>query len=513
MFTNGVNVVGGLNTDSLVVNGVSISSGGASGVSIATNINDNSATNVPCTQITYQLKTKNDNQDTTLNNHDTTLTSHTTSITALNGALDALYGGSVGAWIGVTGASFLINSGAMPKAGGTFTGDVAHGTNSITSVKDVKYSNALIGSNVYCGNVFAVSYTGDGSKLTNLDVSLSSSLGSGVGAGTTVVGKSGSLTHLPGIINTDLTFNGGLTKSIYNTKDVCYANAIIGSNVYCGNVFATTYYGDGSKLSGVAGSTDCTNVLNFGTVPTTGTVNVGTAMTSGLVKIGNTTATGPQVVITGGVNGVSIAGGATTAVSVNSTNGINIGTSADVPINIGKAGATSALTLRGGSLNTTLQHSISTGSTHSSSTIGLMQTCIIPLSSEQGPISTSSGSGILPTVMFRVPFTWNIYGTRLSCLGASTSGSVTVDIQSFPQSTAISSSTVNSLTGTSIFQAQKLGIYVNNYSSVGSGILNNGLQTTTPVNVSDDSIVGIFITSAGTNVLGLKLCIYYTVAP
>ena len=516
LFTNGVNVSGGLITDSLVVNGVSISSGGGSGVSIATNINDNSATNVPCTQITYSLNQKNTAQDNTLNSHDSTLTSHTTSIATLNTAMDALYGGTALGWVGVTGASFLINSGAMPKTGGTFTGDVAHGTNNITSVKDVKFSNALIGtntSNIYCGNVICTSNLyGVG---TNLDLTKATNFGTTPGVSVNI-GNTGGFCYLPGYIQglvmasgTDIVSGRDYTC----TRDLVSSNALMTANVYCSNVIVPTgafYYGNGSKLTGLTASTDCTSVLNYATVPTTGALSVGTAMTSGTVKIGNTTASGPQVIINGGANGLSLSGGST-GLTVNSNGPISIGNSTDTAISLGFTGGTNPVNIKGASLNATIPHVINTSATHTPLSTGLIQTCVIPLSSEQGPISVTSGAGVLPTVMFRVPFQWKIYGTRAHCLSASTSGSVIIDIRSFPQSTAIGPSTVNSTLGTSIFQASpKLGIAASNYSSVGSGISSNGLLVTTPAAVADDSMLGVFITSAGTNVLGLKLIIYYT---
>ena len=527
LFTNGVNVLGGLNTDSLIVNGVSISSGGASGVSIATNINDNSATNVPCTQLTYQLNQKNTNQDNTLNSHDSTLTTHTSSIASLNAAMDALYGGTALGWVGVTGANFLLNSGAMSKTGGTFTGDVACGVNNITSVKDVKFSNALIAvtttANVYCSNLIASNITGDGSKITNLDLSLSTNLGTGTGSGITTIGRSAVATRLLGFISTDLTFDSGLTRSINNAKDVYFANAIIGTttaNVYCGNVVCSTgayYYGDGSKLTGIASSADATNSLNFATVPTTGTVNLGTAMTSGVIKIGNASTSGPQVAVVGGASGLSLLSGGA-GLSLNSSGAITIGTATNTTIQLGYNGGTptNPINMYASTLTASILHAINPTATHTALTTGFIQTCVVPLSSEQGPISTSIGTGVLPTVMFRVPFQWKIYGVRMHCLGASSSAGVSVDIRYFSQSTSISTATVNSTQGTSIFTTTPgtINIDVLKYTSVGStNVSQNGVLSSTPPNpvtVPDDSILGFFIKTAGTGVLGLKATVYYT---
>ena len=519
-FTNGVNVLGGLNTDSLVVNGVSISSGGGSGVSIATSINDNSATNVPCTQITYQLKTKNDNQDTTLNSHDTTLTNHTTSIATLNTAMDALYGGTALGWVGVTGASFLMNSGAMPKTGGTFSGDVAHGTNNISSVKDIKFSNALIGtntSNIYCGNIICTSKLyGDGSTLS---LTKATNFGTN-GSADVSIGNASRYVNINGIIGAPLVFDtiNGISgaQDIQCTRDLMASNALITSNIYCSNVIVPTgafYYGNGSKLTGITASTDCTSVGAFGTALTSGAINLGTGLTSGTLSIGKSG--GPQVVMNAGTSGMYL-NASTSGINLNSPGGvINIGKTNDCPINIGyQTGTpTNPINLYTNLFNASIPHVVNPTTTHSAMNTGLMQTCIIPLSGEQGSISTSTGAGVLPTVLFRLPFAWYIYGARLSCLGASSSGGVSIDIRSYIQSTTISPSTVNSTTGTSIFAASPgtVNIEVNKFSSVGStAVSNNGLLVGVGVGLADDSILGVFIKTAGTGVLGLKLCLYYT---
>jgi hypothetical protein len=138
---------------------------------------------------------------------------------------------------------------------------------------------------------------------------------------------------------------------------------------------------------------------------------------------------------------------------------------------------------------------------------------VIPLSGEQGPVTLTSGAGILPLVLFRLPFATRIYGARMSCTQASTSGAVVVDVRVYPQNTSISGSTVNSTTGTSIFLNGGIVIDPGYFSTIGSTIVaQNGVLASTPnpITAADDEIVGVFVTITGTNVLGLKLTLYYT---
>ena len=259
-----------------------------------------------------------------------------------------------------------------------------------------------------------------------------------------------------------MTFDTGLTRSINNAKDVNFANAIIGTttaNVYCGNVVCSTgafYYGNGSKLTGLAAATDTTILGAFGTGLTTGTVNLGTGLTSGTLSIGKSG--GPQVIINAGTSGMFL-NASTSGINMNSPGGvINIGKTNDCPVNIGyQTGTpTNPINLYTNLLNASIPHVVNPTTTHSAMNTGLMQTCIIPLSGEQGPISTSTGANILPTVLFRIPFAWYIYGARLSCLGASSVGGVSVDIRNYSQSTTILPSTVNSTVGTSISTADSV---------------------------------------------------------
>jgi hypothetical protein len=435
--------------------------------------------------------------------------------------MDVLYGGTALAWIGQAGSTWYNGSAYVAKSGSTMTGDLNMGTtNNLINVKDVKSSNAVFTNNVYCGNVLATYHIGDGSKLNNLDLSLNTNFGTNIPSGTAVLGKAGTTTQILGTINADMNF--GAATSISQIKDIKFSNALMGTNttkIFCGDVncaAGSKFYGDGSALTGVvASSTDTTSAFSICTVPTSGTLRLGTALVDpNVIQIGAlNVATAPQVKITGGPTGLSLVGGIG-GVNLNSTGVVNIQQNFQAPVNIGfnnGGAATNPTTIYASSLVASLNHSISTTATHTAMTKGLMQTAILSLSGEQGPISTTSGSGILPTVLFRVPFSWSIYGARLSCLQASTSGPITVDIQSFNQNTTISGATVNSTQGSSLFGAAKLNIDVLKYSSVGStNIANNGVLATTPTTVADDSLLGVFILANGTSVLGLKLVLFYT---
>ena len=516
VFVNGLTVSGGLVADSLIVNGASITTG--SGVTTSTDINNNSTSLVPTTSVTYQLKQKNDTQDTSIATINNSLATVNTDIGNLKLGLDAIYNGTSGAWVGLGALAFATGSQFLPKAGGTMTGDLALGTNSITTVKDVKSSNAVMTGNVYCSNVICAAgskYYGDGSSL-NLDNV--ERIGVDV-LDTVEIGNAGGFVNILGEIGADIKFGG--PYDIVNVRNVKTSNALMTGNVYCSNVICAAgskFYGDGSALTGIAGGTDATSSLNIGTVPTSGNMNIGTNLPpASTIRIGNaSTASAAQVIINGGgTNGVYMTAG-TSGVNVNATGGgVNIGTGYQVPVNIGYnvATATQPINLNASYIQATLPHSISPTATHSQAlTRGFIQTCVIPLSPEQGPVSQTSGSGVLPTVLFRTPFQWSVYGMRLSCLQASTSGPVTVDVRAYSdQAIVISGTTVNSTTGTSLFGAGRLNIDALKYSSVGStGVANNGVLVSNPVVVLDDLVVGVYITSPGVNVMGLKLCIYYT---
>lgn len=156
IFQQGLTVRGGITTDSLVVNGgVSITnSGSGSGVTVSTDINNNSETNVPSTSVTYALKQTNDNQTTQIN-------TNTTTIAAIQTQLENLYGTSLASsWAGIGVSALASGATYLQKSGGTMTGALALGTNDIGSVRDVKFSNALLGgttANVYCSNVVVAS--------------------------------------------------------------------------------------------------------------------------------------------------------------------------------------------------------------------------------------------------------------------------------------------------------------------------------------------------------------------
>lgn len=409
-FTQGLNVSGGLTVDSLVVNGTSITSG--TGVVVSTDINNNSATNVPSTSITYSLKQTNDNQTTQIN-------TNTGQITELRAAMDAVYGGSALSWIGLGTVAFASGSTFMPKSGGTFSGDVAHGTNNITSVKDVKFSNALIGastSNVYCSNLVASNvfgwFNGNGSQLTNLPLDVAQNFGTN-NDGNTVVGKVNKVMKLQGVQQTDLIMGG--SRSVIGGLDFISSNAVITNNVYAtgnvvasGNVYASGFFiGDGSKLTGISATgADASGSLNFATSGTL--VNSTSVLGSGLnyggtLQIGaSTTDHSPTLNINAGAN-FNQQG---ETVSINSTlNSLQLNNLWDKATYIGKPQGTTAVNIQGGSLTCNHNNTINPrGIPHYAKQTGFVQSMVIPLSGEQGVIAQTLGAGVLPWFMMRAPF-------------------------------------------------------------------------------------------------------------
>jgi hypothetical protein len=503
-FTQGLTVTGGLNVDSLIVNGTSITSG--SGVTVSTDINNNSATNVPSTSVTYSLKQTNDNQTTQIN-------TNTGQITELRAAMDAVYGGSALSWVGLGTVAFASGATFLQKSGGTMTGDVSYGTNNITAIKDVKFSNALIGgtlSNVYCSNVVASNVTatfkGDGSQLTNLPLDVAANFGTN-SAGTVAVGAIARNLTLRGTVEGDITM--GTTRSITGGKDFISSNAVISNNVYAtgnvvasGNVYSLGGYfiGDGSKLTGITvtgGGTDATSATNICTVPIgSTTLNIGTSLNNtSAIRIGGS--------------------GNTPGVTVNSGNFSVVGSSASIftttdgNITLGKQNGSNQIFIQGSSIYVSQGlPSISATATHNTKQEGLLQTMVIPLSGEQGVIAQTSGAGVLPWVMFRAPFKMYIYGARMSCAQCSTSGNIQVDVRYYPQNTVPTAANMNSTTGTSIFTSAlqiDQGLYSSVGSTAGTGAMYQNFQV-----VQDDGLIGVYIPSAGTNVLGLKLTLYFT---
>lgn len=501
-FTQGLTVSGGLTVDSLVVNGTSITSG--SGVVVSTDINNNSATTVPSTSITYSLKQTNDTQTTQIN-------TNTGQITELRAAMDAVYGGSALSWIGLGTVAFASGSTFMPKSGGTFSGDVSYGTNNITAIKDVKFSNALIGastSNIYCSNVVASNvfgtFKGDGSQLSNLPLDVASNFGTN-SVGPVTIGANGRNTIINGQINNDIQMVA--TRSITGGKDFISSNAVISNNVYAtgnvvasGNVYATYFIGDGSKLTGITasgGGTDATSATNICTVPIgSTTLNVGTSLNNtSAIRIGGS--------------------GNTPTITLNSGNFYVVGSSASINtttdgnITLGKPNGGNQLAIQGTSLNISQGlPSISATATHNTKQEGILQTMVISLSGEQGVISQTTGAGVLPWLMFRAPFKMYIYGARLHCAQCSSSGNIQIDVRYYPQTTVPTAANMNSTTGTSIFSLLlqiDQGLYSSFGSTAGTGAIAAGFQV-----VPDDGLIGVYIPSAGTNVLGLKLTLYYT---
>jgi hypothetical protein len=216
---------------------------------------------------------------------------------------------------------------------------------------------------------------------------------------------------------------------------------------------------------------------------------------------------------------ISINGGTTTAVQGQTVNidsalgELKLNTLWDQVTIIGNGGGVNGVIIQGGKLIFNHEHSINPrGTPHIPKQTGVLQTMVIPLSGEQGPISQTSGAGVLPWVMMRAPFKMNIHGVRLHCAQTSSSGAVQVDIRLYPQNTVPTGANMNSTTGTTIFSTSqnRLQIDAGQYSSVGStAVATNGTVNGTPT-VQDDGLIGIYIIQPGTNVLGLKATLYYS---
>jgi hypothetical protein len=510
-FNSGMTVAGGIVTDTLLVNGVSITSG--SGVTLNTDINVGTTTSAAASSITAQLKSKNDTQDATL-------ATNTAQITELRAAMDGVYGGTALSWIGLGTLAFASGSQFVAKSGSTMTGDLALGTNNIQSIRDIKFSNAIMGgtlSNIYCSNVIASNitgtHTGDGSQLTNIPTASAANFGT-TNPGSTIVGNAGRFTTINGFVNSfTMTASGDIT----NGRNFISSNAVMTNNVYCtgnvvssGNVMCAVgsfFLGDGSKLTGVVASgADATSATNICTVPTSGTtLNIGTNLTAGsTVNMGNASST-PAVNVNGG--NLALLGTGTVKLDGTSTS-IQTVTTGSVFIN--KLGSSTTTTVYGRTAFNQA-HTVNPIASHNLWQSGVMQTMVIPLSGEQGPITLTTGTA-LPLVQLRAPYNMNIFGARMSCVQTSTSGGFAVDVRVYPQATTINGTNVNWNTGTSIFTIQ--GIYVDQglYSSIGStGVVNNGQLVSSPsVFIGDDSIIGLYCFSTGTNVLGAKLTLYYT---
>lgn len=521
LFTQGLTVSGGLVADALTVNGVAITGSGGGGggsVPISTDINNNSQTNVPSTSVTYALKQTNDSQTTQIS-------TNTTTLAAIQAQLENLYGASFGAWAGIGVTALASGATYLQKSGGTMTGSLALGTNNISTVKDVNFSNALIGgatSNIHCSNLVASNvfgtFAGDGSQLTNLNLTTASNFGT-ASTGTVTVGAISRNLILTGLVQADIAM--GTTRSIAGGRDFRCSNAVITSNVYSGNVITTGnvvcgagsfFLGDGSKLTGItATGADATGSVNFAT---SGSLAGQSSVYGSGLNYGGSLRIGGTIVDVSPT--ISINGGATTAVQgetvrVDSTaGGLNLNTLWDQATSIGKEGGLNSVILQGGSLRVNHQHPISPVATHTAKQTGLIQSWVIPLSGEQGPIAQTTGSGVLPWLMFRAPFSMNVYGARLNCMQASSSGAVQVDVRYYAHNTSISGSTVNSTTGTSIF-ATRLQMDSGLFSSVGStGVAGNGSLVANPVAIPDDGVFGVYITNPGTAALGVKLTLYYT---
>lgn len=213
-----------------------------------------------------------------------------------------------------TSTNYLAKSGGTLTGGLTLTGGtsalVGGSGSTITGIKDITLSNAVITANLtvsgnigsaatntnFLGNVVVVSgsYYGDGSKLSNLPPGAYTANAHGNAATSTVlIGPTANLLQLQGAniwANTagDLTLNSNAifaTGSLFvqGNKQVT-GNLMVSGNIgsvnsntnFLGNVVVVSgsFYGDGSKLSGIASATASANT--FGNAATSSVV-LGTA--------------------------------------------------------------------------------------------------------------------------------------------------------------------------------------------------------------------------------------------
>ena len=237
------------------------------------------------------------------------VTSLVTANIAVNNQLSNLFS-ALNVALGIPGATLAAGGGAitgavlssaasstnyLSKTGGSLTGALTltsgagalTGTSTsttITGIYDITLSNSVITSNlVASGNVTGTYILGNGSKLSNLPFATSNAFGNAATA-TVLLGNSGYLTQVVGAniwANTagDLTLNSNAvitTGSLYvqGNKQVT-GNLVVSGNIgslttntnMLGNVVLVggSYYGDGSKLTGISTGANPTTSNAFGT--------------------------------------------------------------------------------------------------------------------------------------------------------------------------------------------------------------------------------------------------------
>ena len=293
-----------------------------------------------------------------------------------------------GAITGAILSSAAASTNYLSKTGGSLTGALAltsgagalTGTSTsttITGIYDITLSNSVITSNlVASGNVTGAYFLGNGSKLSNLPFSTSNAFGSAATANV-ILGSSGYLTQVVGAniwANTagDLTLNSNAvftTGSLYvqGNKQVT-GNLVVSGNIgslttntnMLGNVVLVggSYYGDGSKLTGISAGvnpatanalgTSATNPIYLGNSAVVlnidgSAISIGSGSSDGAVYIGRLGGTQFQsgtMYFQGTVNfNAATVTGLPTAASATS-----FGTSAGAAITVGNSSGSTAVT-------------------------------------------------------------------------------------------------------------------------------------------------------------------------
>ena len=403
------------------------------------------------------------------------VTSLVTANIAVNNQLSNLFS-ALNVALGIPGATLAAGGGAitgavlssaasstnyLSKTGGSLTGALTltsgagalTGTSTsttITGIYDITLSNSVITSNlVASGNVTGAYILGNGSKLSNLPFATSNAFGNAATA-TVLLGNSGYLTQVVGAniwANTagDLTLNSNAvitTGSLYvqGNKQVT-GNLVVSGNIgslttntnMLGNVVLVggSYYGDGSKLTGISTGANPTTSNAFGTTGATpqyfgnssavvnidgSQISIGAGSSDGAIylgKIGGTQFQSGTMYFQGTANfNAATVTGLPTAASATS-----FGTSSGAAITVGSSSGSTTVT--GSSLvlgSAGLPYSIN--GMPSPIAIGVC------LSDETTPITTTG-------VKITVPVPYNFTITQLpmwSCNG-SPGSTVTMDIQ------------------------------------------------------------------------------------
>ena len=166
-------------------------------------------------------------------------------------------------------------------------------------------------------------------------------------------------------------------------------------------------------------------------------------------------------------------------------------------------GSNSVLTI--GDVNTSIvvgigsNQQISTSSTHLSKLTGFPAVAVFACCSETAVYVPA----YTPAVTFRVPFIWNIVGTRASLSvtsGSGASSAVTIDI-------CKSASPMTAIVSASNIFSSSLAIAAGAYTTVQGAT--SGVLKSIPVQVPDDNVISCFISTSASNLTAIKVTIYY----